>query len=426
MGSIVSTQLSPKSKRKQYEEVNMVNARLTKLPSTALSIATTLKRLDLSRNKLTSLSSQMKLFVVLEEFNLSSNLFYEIPREVLLLPNLKELDISFNNIGSVPSDILLAKNLTHLSLKTNKLCQLPHEIGMLENLQSLRLENNFLENLPESMSKLTNLRVLNLACNELDSLPHSLSEWSSSNNIEELILFGNMLKEPPLLLTTFTNLVVLSLARNGITELPPEFFTSFPKLTRYILGANKLSHPLAPEFQLNSLVELDLRGNNIEVLPDLSQLTNLKILDLSFNPLQELSAESIQYLSNFQAVKIHNRQLVLDSDPMYAPLDEIIREVNGESNNETTLRLHAQKIQFIHSEMEVEYLQTAIPSIDKILPNLYLSSAHGANNYNALMQLEITHILTVAEELQPRYPHVKFTNIFSFIDISFRASIIML
>mmetsp|Transcript_36879 Transcript_36879/g.35611 ORF Transcript_36879/g.35611 Transcript_36879/m.35611 type:complete len:118 (-) Transcript_36879:176-529(-) len=41
--------------------------------------------------------------------------------------------------------------------------------------------------------------------------------------------------------------------------------------------------------------------------------------------------------------------------------------------------------------------------IDEILPQLYLSNIFGAENLDKLHELGITHILTVAEGLKPKY-----------------------
>lgn len=286
----------------------------------------------------------------------------------------------------------------------------------------LRLENNFIDSIPESFSKLTQLKVLNLAFNQLETLPNSLIDWSNSGHIEELILFGNMISEPPLFITSLKSLTVLSLARNNIKTLPTEFYC-LENLTRLILAANSLTYPLTSSLHLPSLTELDLRGNSIDQLPDISRLQSLKILDISFNPVKYLFVDQIQQLTSMQIIKVHTHQIdslkvqdnsVTIESPEY---EDIIKEVDIDSNTEESLFNHAYKIQNIHFDLDVEYLVAALPRIDKIIPSLYLSSTHGANNYPLLMQLGITHILTVAEELQPRFPHVpQFSQLISNAD----------
>ncbi len=311
MGGIISH--ANHSKKKNNEELTYANCKLTKIPNSLYSWSSSLKKLDLSRNRLCGLHSQFKNLRVLEALNLAVNFFIDVPQELILLECLKELDISFNQLTVISKDIALLRNLRVLILKTNKICQVAPEIGNLEHLEQLRLENNFLDHLPENMGKLHNLKILNIACNELDRLPNCFEEWSHKGKLEELIVFGNAITELPSYICKFTQLTVLSVARNELHSLPQEFFTSLEKLTRLALGANHLSSPLAPVIRLPSLTEFDLRGNHFESLPDIRALTSLRIMDVSFNPLSSLPLEYIQPLTSLQLIKVHTSQIVDNS-----------------------------------------------------------------------------------------------------------------
>jgi len=108
-----------------------------------------------------------------------------------------------------------------------------------------------------------------------------------------------------------SQLVSLNLAQNRLTILPDNSFVSLRKLlslnvSQNILQANfkELFHYL-PDLRHLYLASCGLR--NIPLLP----LTNLNILDLSFNNVDETTDKQFQYLEGLKILLLVNNSLTL-------------------------------------------------------------------------------------------------------------------
>ncbi|KAH1096208.1 hypothetical protein J1N35_013129, partial [Gossypium stocksii] len=171
-----------------------------------LNNLTDLKYLDLSYNKIESISNQdgtqLKL-TNLEEFNLSDNLFRNNTISFLEgLSSLKSLDMSWNNLqGSL--DIkdgtqLRLTNLEELDLSDNLFCN--NTVSSLEGLSSLKsldMSSNSLEGSLDIKDggrklELTHLEKLHLGRNYFNtSVFASLNKLS---NLKYLSIYENKLK----------------------------------------------------------------------------------------------------------------------------------------------------------------------------------------------------------------------------------------
>jgi small GTP-binding protein len=110
------------------------------------------------------------------------------------LTNLTKLDLSRNRLTSLPAEIVELKSLIWLDLSFNRLTSLPAEIVELKNLTKLSLSFNQLETLPTEIAELTNLTELNLSKNQLKRLPAEIGKLKKHTT---LFLFGNPLESPP-------------------------------------------------------------------------------------------------------------------------------------------------------------------------------------------------------------------------------------
>jgi leucine-rich repeat protein SHOC2 len=110
-----------------------------------------------------------------------------------------------------------------------------------------------------SMAPYANLQEFDVSNNQLKELPHGLCDMK--NGLSRLAADHNELKTVPEYITCLGNLQILSLQSNQINSLPA------------LAG-------------LDSLQQLDLSNNKLEVLPEsLVLLPSLKRLDLRFNVL---------------------------------------------------------------------------------------------------------------------------------------------
>jgi internalin A len=129
------------------------------------------KKLDLSKNQLTSLPTEIGELKDLTELYLSRNQLTSLPAEIAELKNLTKLYLLGNQLTSLPAEIAELKNLTVLDLSDNQLTSVPVEIVGLKNLTELDLSRNQLTRLPTEIEKLKDLTWLDLSGNPLEFPP---------------------------------------------------------------------------------------------------------------------------------------------------------------------------------------------------------------------------------------------------------------
>lgn len=108
-----------------------------------------------------------------------------VPKEVFTeFPNLQLLDLSKNRLKELPSELGLLKNLKKLILYKNKLEALPPEIGQLEDLRELIINQNELETLPNEIGNLKKLRYIDMWSNNITHLPPSMEEMYALEEVD--------------------------------------------------------------------------------------------------------------------------------------------------------------------------------------------------------------------------------------------------
>ena len=84
----------------------------------------------------------------------------KLPKSISNLQNLEELDLSRNGLHSVPSQVYSLKKLKILKLGYNEIYKISDSISNLTNLKELSLIIDSITNLPESMKMLKGLKVI--------------------------------------------------------------------------------------------------------------------------------------------------------------------------------------------------------------------------------------------------------------------------
>jgi len=145
---------------------------LTEIPASIFLHTKTLKKLDLSGNKLNNLPNNFSAFEQLEILFLSDNLFTEFPSILKKCPRLSIIGFKNNFIrhfaeGAIPF------TTRWLILTNNQLTALPNDIGNCIYLEKLALAGNKLSSIPDSMQHCTKLGLIRLSANLLTALP----EW---------------------------------------------------------------------------------------------------------------------------------------------------------------------------------------------------------------------------------------------------------
>jgi leucine-rich repeat protein SHOC2 len=153
----------------------------------------------------------------LTKLNLLGNQLTSVPAEIGQLTSLEGLDLRYNQLTSVPAEIGQLASLRKLSLGGNQLTSVPAEIGQLTSLKCLDLHENQLTSVPAEIGQLTSLKLLFLSGNQLTSLPAEIGQLTS---LERLYLDGNQLTSVPVEIGQLTSMRELFLGGNQLTSLP--------------------------------------------------------------------------------------------------------------------------------------------------------------------------------------------------------------
>ena len=133
-----------------------------------------LKYLNLSQNKIQSLSEYCAGLAALVVLLLNGNQLTELPNRITYLQNLEKLELSENRFTNLPEEILELTNLKILEIRRNQLTTLSGLLTRLRNLSVLLVERNQLTELPNNFRQLTSLKYLGLLGNPLKSIDPSL------------------------------------------------------------------------------------------------------------------------------------------------------------------------------------------------------------------------------------------------------------
>ncbi|XP_050290691.1 probable leucine-rich repeat receptor-like serine/threonine-protein kinase At3g14840 isoform X2 [Quercus robur] len=183
-----------------------------------------------------------------------------LPRSLVKLPYLKSLDLTRNFLsGNIPHEWASTK-LEFLSLSVNNLSgPIPSFLGSITTLKFLSIENNLFSGMvPDELGKLVNLENLTLSANNLSG-------------------------ELPVALTKLTKLTELTISSNNFTGRMPDFFQSWKQLEKLVIQASGFEGPIPSSISiLSNLTELrisDLVGE-VSNFPNLSSTTSMTILML--------------------------------------------------------------------------------------------------------------------------------------------------
>lgn len=116
--------------------------------------------------------------------DLSKQKLTEIPSQVFQLKNLRELKANKNKISVIPEAINNLSLLQTLSLENNRLTKIPHQIGALKNLKYLNLNRNLIEAIPPEIGELFNLEYLELWDNEISEIADDIRFCGSLKTLE--------------------------------------------------------------------------------------------------------------------------------------------------------------------------------------------------------------------------------------------------
>lgn len=248
----------------------------------------TLRMLHASSNRLTTVN----IYPVpnqLTHMDLSQNLLEYLPDWVCDCRKIEMLDVTHNLLSELPSRLLNSLSLRKLLAGNNHLQRVPDLLDHIP-LEALDLQHNKLAELPESLFyKALNLKYLNVSANALESIPPSSPSEESLSTLQELYLTGNILNENcGALLVGHQNLRVLHIAYNQLLSFPASKLSKLELLEELNLSGNKLKTIPSTVSSCKRLHTLIAHSNHITVFPEILNLPEIKLVDLSCNELTEI------------------------------------------------------------------------------------------------------------------------------------------
>ena len=174
MGNKVDTMAAHVETAKKTRVLNCSGRKLKEIPPAVMSLASTVRTMDLSQNKLTAIPATLGNFTELKQLNAEHNEIGNLPSQLTGMKKLENLQLGFNYIQEIPSSYSNFMNLKSIYLQNNKFTSFPLCLCELKHLDVIDLSENKIQELPENMEKLQCIE-LNMNMNQLKVLPPSLS-----------------------------------------------------------------------------------------------------------------------------------------------------------------------------------------------------------------------------------------------------------
>ncbi|MCI5055495.1 MAG: hypothetical protein MRY83_05255 [Flavobacteriales bacterium] len=314
------------------EEIDLTNNKIKTIPA-KIQRFKNLKVLRMTGNNLKTINPGILKLNNLEELYLNHNLFEEYPELIHQISSLKKLDITaMTNINmykglEIPKSIQDLKNLHGIGIANYKDATLnwrfyspyrnyPH-LSWLETEKPLDLR-------PEQLARKANevnggaIAYIFRHLDDVELKKEILSKFYDKktktldfdlNISQSLFKEAQYLENIPEEITSF-DIETLNLGDTRIGTLASHFRTEDEDEDFEKFDAIRLA-PITKLVQLKSLI---LKSNTLTNLPDLSKLTNLEYLDLSFNDLK-CDLSSIGKLSNLKELNLYSAQDHWDEPP---------------------------------------------------------------------------------------------------------------
>ncbi|KAF7329121.1 Adenylate cyclase [Mycena kentingensis (nom. inval.)] len=311
---------------KNLERLVIVGNQVTRLPDEFSSLGK-LGELDCRRNQISDLTAACMLPKI-ETLSADHNSLHDLTMS--LGPNLITLDASHNEItqlsfvrGPVGRTPL---GLTSLDVSNAKLSLIDeYTLSQLTSLRKLKLDNNSIRTIPDSLGELRWLETLSCADNALVELPASIGKLQKLENLD---VHNNSLTELPLSLWNCASLSKLNVTSNLLVlwhdppptvpeedlVTPTPFDVASPIASGPIFPPNRRPsttslHDIPP--LAHSLEMLYLGENRFtdEVLHPLMVLKELRVLNLSFNDIQDMPSNFFKNLTKLEEVYLSGNGL---------------------------------------------------------------------------------------------------------------------
>ena len=149
---------------------------------TANSAGVPVLRLDLSRQKIRVVPSELAQLSELKQLILDRTKIDALPSALSALKDLEYFSADRNQMTAFPEVILEWKQLRYLSLGDNLIDSIPLNIDVLDRMQTLNLWSNLIAFFPASLGDLQALSSLDLTNNDMTAEEqYQLKTWMKSS-----------------------------------------------------------------------------------------------------------------------------------------------------------------------------------------------------------------------------------------------------
>ncbi|KAH8380039.1 hypothetical protein KR009_008615 [Drosophila setifemur] len=290
-----------------------------------------LKTLDVSSTNIVELTrnafSAARNLTIL---NLAYNNLTSIQTSVFIgASSLMRLDLSYNDITSLSVNAFCGlQTISQIFLTGNQLKEVNSDIFKEnEYLEKVSLEGNLLTSIqPEVFRNMRRIKEVNLSNNQLVHIhPDTFSEAAS---LENLVLSYNQLKHFQL---TEKNIVhQLHLDNNNITTL-------LINATRFVRASHNQICELILHQSLH-IESLDLRGNRLTSITNITNIAFMLYLDVSENPIGPLNISTFAQLKRLRGLNLRSTGIRELKFGMFSK-QKYLEELDLSFNNLTSLNL---------------------------------------------------------------------------------------
>ncbi|KAI9437678.1 hypothetical protein H4582DRAFT_2077273 [Lactarius indigo] len=282
-----------------------------------LSSGPLLKKIHISRNDITQISLAPgpvgRMPVALTYLNVASAKLSSLDDLALgQLTSLEELILDRNKFRAIPESLGELSLLHSFSCSDNLLGALPSSIGRLQKLERLDVHNNNLTEFPAALWNCGSLERINMASNLIAHirLPSPIPASASASSSAASVMLESALSSTVTLVPTLADRKVSTAGSVAVSRLLPPLVKS---LQRLYLGENRLTDDALPLLMiLRELRVLNLSFNDIQELPRqfFKEIVLLEELYLSGNKLAGLPTEDLPRLNKLEVLYLNGNRLL--------------------------------------------------------------------------------------------------------------------